>query len=70
VIGRAAAKAHRRKTRVDLTGTSPGVRRELFKHGARPPFVEYDTDIDRAYAKFKGRNGSTTAATAATAATS
>ena len=55
VIGRAAAKAYKRKMRVYLTGTSPGVRRELFKQGARPPFVEYDTDIERAYAKFKGR---------------
>ena len=55
VIGRMAAKAHKRNVRVILTGTSTGVRNELVKYGARPPLVEFEDGIDEAYAMIKGK---------------
>jgi SulP family sulfate permease len=46
-----AAKARRRGVHVYLAGASPGVRRELAAHGARPPLVRYVPDIAAALAE-------------------
>jgi sulfate permease, SulP family len=44
-------KAERHKVRVYLSGTSPGVRRELFMHGLKPPHVHYENSIATAMSK-------------------
>jgi SulP family sulfate permease len=54
VIGRMAEKAHRQNVRVFLTGASVDVRRELLMHGARPPLVEFQSDVSDAYLEIKG----------------
>jgi SulP family sulfate permease len=43
-----AHKARRRGVAIYLTGTTPGLRRELLAHGARPPLVRYAKDIETA----------------------
>jgi SulP family sulfate permease len=43
-----AAKAHRRKLPVYLTGTSHNMRLELFAHGLKPPLVHYDRTVETA----------------------
>ncbi len=54
VIGRMAAKAHRKHVRVFLTGTTTSVRRALKTYGARPPAVEFRADIVQALNEIKG----------------
>lgn len=55
VIAKAAEKAERQRVRIFLTGATVGVRRELFKHGAKPPLVEYRADVKEAYAEIKDK---------------
>lgn len=43
-----AHKAHRRGVTVYLTGTTPGLRRELLKQGARPPVARYAASVEAA----------------------
>lgn len=51
-----AHKARRRGVAVYLTGTAPGLRRELLSHGVRPPLVRYARDIDSATATARRRS--------------
>jgi sulfate permease, SulP family len=46
-----AHKAARHGVKVYLSGTSPGVRRELFVHGLKPPYVHYEYSIASAISK-------------------
>lgn len=46
-----AHRAHRRKVRVILTGTTHALREELFAHGIKPPLVRYEKSIERAAAR-------------------
>ncbi|MGE4219574.1 MAG: SulP family inorganic anion transporter [Alphaproteobacteria bacterium] len=48
-----AHKAAGRGVKVVLTGTSPGMRRDLFVHGLKPPLVAYETSVDAALAHFR-----------------
>jgi SulP family sulfate permease len=53
-IGRVAAKAHRQRIRLFITGASPAVRRALLTHGVSPPRARYRETIARAVADIKG----------------
>ncbi len=44
-------KTERHGVKVYLSGTSPGVRRELFVHGLKPPHVHYENSIASAMSK-------------------
>jgi len=48
-----AHKAGRRGVRVILTGTSHGIRQELFAHAIKPPLVGYDRTIEAALRKLR-----------------
>ena len=48
-----AHKAGRRGVRVILTGTSHGIRQELFAHAIKPPMVGYDRTIEAALRKLR-----------------
>ncbi|MEQ8395359.1 SulP family inorganic anion transporter [Thalassobaculum sp.] len=50
-----ARKAVRRGARVTLTGTSHGLRKELFVHGIKPPLVHYEPTVEKALKR--ARNG-------------
>jgi SulP family sulfate permease len=54
VLGRVAAKAHRQRIRLFITGASPAVRRALLTHGVSPPRARYRETIERAVADIKG----------------
>ncbi|MGY3390166.1 anti-anti-sigma factor [Bradyrhizobium sp. USDA 3311] len=54
VLGRVAAKAHRRGIRLLITGASPAVRRALLTLGVTPPRARYRVTIARAVADIKG----------------
>jgi SulP family sulfate permease len=43
-----AAKAHRKRLPVYLTGTTHAMRQELFAHGLKPPLVRYDRTVETA----------------------
>jgi SulP family sulfate permease len=53
-----AHKAARKGIRVILTGTSHGIRQELFAHGIKPPLVGYGRTIETALRKLRGAPGS------------
>ena len=48
-----AHKAGRKGVRVILTGTSHGIRQELFAHAIKPPLVGYDRTIETALKKLR-----------------
>lgn len=48
-----AHKASRKRVRVILTGTSHGIRQELFAHAIKPPLVGYDRTIEAALRKLR-----------------
>jgi SulP family sulfate permease len=54
VIGRVAAKAHRKGIRLFITGASPVVRRALLTHGVSRSRARYRETIARAVADIKG----------------
>lgn len=68
VLGRVAAKAHRRGIRLFITGASPAVRRALLTHGVSPKRARYRTTIERAVADIKGAAGAAVPAADGTAA--
>ncbi len=53
VIEGVVRKARRQGVRVFVTGAAPQVRRMLFAHGVRPPYVRYKASIDRAHAQLR-----------------
>jgi sulfate permease, SulP family len=56
-----ARKAERRGMTLYLSGTSHGVRRELFVHGLKPPAVHYENSIASALAKIRAGRETATA---------
>lgn len=54
VLGRVAAKAHRRGIPLFITGASPSVRQALLTHGVTEPHAHYRETIERAVADIKG----------------
>jgi len=50
---RMAVKAKRKGVRLFITGASRTVRRELLKHGLRPPLAKYRDSISRAMSDIK-----------------
>jgi sulfate permease, SulP family len=58
-----AAKAARRGLTFTLTGTSHGIREELFLHGIKPPLAHYEHSIEKVLKARRARSGK--AATAA-----
>lgn len=55
VLGRVAAKAHRRGIPLFITGASPSVRQALLTHGVTEPHARYRETIARAVSDIKGR---------------
>ncbi|MPY70937.1 MAG: STAS domain-containing protein [Alphaproteobacteria bacterium] len=60
-----ARKSARKGIKLILTGSSHGIRQELFIHGIKPPLVSYERTIDVALQKWRRgvRNGRDAAAT-------
>jgi sulfate permease, SulP family len=48
-----ARKARRQGVKVILSGTSRGIRQELFTHGIKPPLVSYERTIEVALHKLR-----------------
>src|SRR5215472_17072881 len=61
-MGRVAAKAHRQRIRLFITGASPAVRRALLTHGVSPPRARYRETIARAVADIKNKAAGAAAA--------
>ena len=57
VLGRVAAKAHRQRIKLFITGATPAVRRALLTHGVSPPRARYRETIARAVADIKKSTG-------------
>ena len=57
VQGRVAAKAHRQRIKLFITGATPAVRRALLTHGVSPPRARYRETIARAVADIKKSTG-------------